>query len=103
MNCTFCGRKMYKAGTYRKTIDHFYPQHLDKQHLNRAWNRFEVCRRCNHIKAHHVPEAFIKKLQKRLLTLNPDSEYATDYQDIIINVKLLIEKLKGYFEIKDLL
>lgn len=44
-----------------------------------------------------------KKLQKRLLTLNPDSEYATDYQDIIINVKLLIEKLKGYFEIKDLL
>lgn len=99
-HCCYCERKLYNQGKFKRTIEHFYPLH-NGQELNRGWNKIIACKRCNNMKAGMFPEEFIKWLHGQKVL--PESEYQTDKEDIIKNVKRLISEKQPYYLIRDLL
>lgn len=102
-HCDYCDRKLYRAGKFKATIEHFYPYSADKKHLNAAWNKVVICKRCNNDKGSKMPEEYVKELRRNLGNYVSGSEFHTDCLDMIINISQLVEKLKWYYLIREML
>lgn len=103
-HCAYCGRKLYtvKKSGDRPTVDHFYPL-SSGNNLNRFWNRFTACFRCNQIKANKMPEQFVNYCRKQLTKQGHPGTYIKDLNDIIANVTAIEENIRWYYLMRDIL
>ena len=100
-HCAYCGHKLYASGKRKSTIDHFYPV-SKHEHVNKTWNKFMVCQKCNTMKGCIEPLKFAAGMEKTALNLAP-SNHRQDLLDMAKAIREIESELKYWFLMRDLI